>query len=139
MADVFELEIATPERPLVREEVTEAQIPGKDGYLGILPGHAPLLAILGIGALSYVAGGRKRSLSVHGGFLEVLPDHVRVLADLGERAEEIDVERAKRALQHSQSEAINPALGVDPAAALAAMQRAQARLVAAEHLAEPRA
>jgi F-type H+-transporting ATPase subunit epsilon len=132
MADSFELEIATPERQLVSEQVTEAQIPGKDGFLGILPGHSPLLGLLGIGALSYVMGGRKRFLSIHGGFLEVLPDRVRVLADLAERAEEIDVERARRALQRAQVEAINPSLGVEPAAALAAMLRAQARLAAAE-------
>jgi F-type H+-transporting ATPase subunit epsilon len=132
MADTFELEIATPERPLLREDVTEAQIPGKDGFLGILPGHAPLLGLLGIGALSYVSGGRTRYMAIHGGFLEVLQDHVRVLADLAERADEIDAERAKRALARSQEESINPALGVEPAEALAAMLRAQARLAAAE-------
>ncbi len=131
-AEVLELEIATPERQLVREKVTETQIPGKKGYLGILPGHAPLLGLLGIGMLSYVVGGQKRYMSVHGGFLEVLEDHVRVLADLAERAEEIDVERAKKALQRALDESINPALGVEPAAALAAMLRAQARLTAAE-------
>jgi F-type H+-transporting ATPase subunit epsilon len=132
MADSFELEIATPERQLVREDATEAQIPGKDGFLGILPGHAPLLGLLGIGALSYVSGGRTRYMAIHGGFLEVLPDHVRVLADLAERADEIDLQRAKRALDRSQEESINPSLGVDPAEALAAMLRAQARLAAAE-------
>jgi len=132
MADSFEIEIATPERQLTCENVTEAQIPGKDGYLGILPGHAPLLGMLGIGVLSYVIGGRKRFLSVHGGFLEVLPDRVRVLADVAEKAEEIDVERARRALQRAQVEAVNPSLGVDPAAALTAMIRAQTRLAAAE-------
>jgi F-type H+-transporting ATPase subunit epsilon len=132
MSDVLELEIATPERQLVREQVTEVQIPGKEGYMGILPGHAPLLSLLGIGSLSYVVGGQKRYLAIHGGFLEVLEDHVRVLADLAERAEEIDIERARNALQRSQEESMNPSLGVDPAAALAAMLRAQARLAAAE-------
>jgi F-type H+-transporting ATPase subunit epsilon len=117
---------------LVREQVTEVQIPGKEGYMGILPGHAPLLSLLGIGSLSYVVGGQKRYLAIHGGFLEVLEDHVRVLADLAERAEEIDIERARNALQRSQEESMNPSLGVDPAAALAAMLRAQARLAAAE-------
>jgi F-type H+-transporting ATPase subunit epsilon len=122
MADSLELEIATPERQLVREQVAEVQIPGKEGYMGILPGHAPLLGLLGIGMLSYVVGGRTRYMSVHGGFLEVLEDHVRVLADLAERAEEIDIERARKALQRSQDESLNPA----------AMLRAQARLAAAE-------
>jgi F-type H+-transporting ATPase subunit epsilon len=132
MADALELEIATPERQLVREEVTEVQLPGKDGYLGILPGHAPLLSQLGIGYLSYVAGGRRKYISVHCGFVEVLPDHVRVLADLAERAEEIDVDRAKRAAQRAQEELVNPNLGIDPAVALSALLRAEARLGAAE-------
>ncbi len=132
MADALELEVATPERQLVREEVTEVQLPGKDGYLGVLPGHAPLLSQLGIGYLTYVAAGRRKYLSVHSGFVEVLPDHVRVLADAAERAEEIDVERARRAAQRAQEELLNPNLGVDPAAAMAALMRAETRLGAAE-------
>jgi F-type H+-transporting ATPase subunit epsilon len=132
LPDSIELEVATPERMLVREQVTEVQLPGKDGYMGILPGHAPLLSQLGIGYLSYMAGGRKRYLSVHGGFVEVLPDHVRVLAELAEKAEEIDVERARRAMQRAQEQMMNPALGVDPGAALEAMARAQARLTVTE-------
>src|ERR1035437_9442525 len=94
MAETLSLEVATPERALVRELVTDLQIPGNNGYLGILPGHAPLLGLLGIGMMTYVADGKKRFLSVHQGFLEVLDDHVRVLADCAERAEEIDVQRA---------------------------------------------
>src|SRR3954447_4274071 len=128
MADTLELEVATPERELVREQVSDVQVPGKNGYMGILPGHAPLLGLLGIGTLTYSVDGKKRHLSVHKGFLEVLDDHVRVLADVAERAEEVDLERARRALQKAQEAGINPALGVDPAAALAAMARAQARL-----------
>jgi len=87
MPDTIELEIATPERQLVREEVSEVQLPGKSGYMGILPGHAALLGQLGTGFLSYTVSGRKRYLSVQGGFVEVLPDHVRVLANTAERAE----------------------------------------------------
>jgi F-type H+-transporting ATPase subunit epsilon len=132
MADTLELEVATPERELVREQVSEVQLPGKEGYMGVLPGHAPLLGMLGIGTLTYVVGGAKRYLSIHGGFLEILDDHVRVLADLAERAEEIDIQRAKAALQRSQEQAMNPALGVEPAEALAAIMRAQARIAAAE-------
>ena len=131
MADTLELEVATPERELVREQVSDVQVPGKNGYMGILPGHAPLLGLLGIGTLTYVVAGKKHYLSVHNGFVEVLDDHVRVLADCAERAEEIDLERAKRALQKAQEAGMNPALGVDPAAALEAMSRAQARLDAA--------
>ena len=132
MAETLELEVATPERQLVREEVTEVQLPGKDGYLGILPGHAPLLSQLGIGYLTYPAGGQKKYLSVHGGFVEVLEDHVRVLADVAERAEEIDVERARRAAKKATEEMINPNLGVDPAVALAALRRAETRIAVAE-------
>src|ERR1044071_5413938 len=130
MADVLHLEVATPERELVREDVDEVQIPGKTGYLGILPGHAALLGQLGTGFLSYSAGGRRRYLSIAGGFLEVKDNAVRVLADVAERAEEIDVERARRALQRAQEQLTNPALGVDPAVALDAMWRAQARIEA---------
>ena len=134
MADTLSLEVATPERALVREQVSDVQVPGKEGYMGILPGHAPLLGLLGIGTLTYVSvsDGKKRYLSIHQGFLEVLEDHVRVLADVAERAEEIDVQRARAALQRAQEEGLNPALGVDPGAALLAMARAQARLEAAE-------
>jgi len=132
MAETLELEVATPERELVREQVSEVQLPGKNGYLGVLPGHAPLLGLLGIGTLTYIADGSKRYISVHDGFLEILEDHVRVLADCAERAEEIDIERARRALQRSQQESLNPALGVEPAEALAAMLRAEARLATAE-------
>jgi F-type H+-transporting ATPase subunit epsilon len=131
MPDTIELEIATPERLLVREEVTEVQLPGKSGYMGILPGHAALLSQLGTGFLSYTVSGRKRSLSVQGGFVEVLPDHVRVLANIAERAEEIDVDRAKEDLKTAQEQVINAALGVDPAVALDAMAWAQARVDAA--------
>jgi F-type H+-transporting ATPase subunit epsilon len=132
MADALELEVVTPERQLVQEKVPEVQVPGKDGYMGILPGHAALLGDLGIGFLSYTIGGRKRLLAVHGGFIEVLDDHVRVLADAAERAEEIDMDRARRALRRAQEQAINPAVGVDPAQALAALQRAQTRIAAVE-------
>ena len=131
MPDTIELEIATPERQLVREDVTEVQLPGKSGYMGILPGHAALLGQLGTGFLSYTVAGRKRYLSVQGGFVEVLPDHVRVLANTAERAEEIDVNRAKEDLKTAQEQVINPSLGVDPAVALDAMAWAQARVDAA--------
>ena len=128
MPDSFELEVATPERLLVREQATEAQVPAKNGYMGILPGHAALLSQLGSGVLDYVAGGQRRYLAVAGGFLEVLPGHVRVLADVAERAEDIDVARARVALDRAQ-EQIG---GYDPAVALAAMARAQSRIAAAE-------
>jgi F-type H+-transporting ATPase subunit epsilon len=132
MADTLSLEVATPERQLASELATEVQVPGKDGYMGILPGHAPLMGLLGIGTLSYVVDGKKRYLCIHHGFVEVLDDHVRILADIAERAEEIDIQRAKLALQRAQDAEMNPALGVDPGSALLAMSRAQARIATAE-------
>jgi F-type H+-transporting ATPase subunit epsilon len=132
MPELMQLEVATPERQLVREDITEVQLPAKNGYIGVLPGHAPLLSELGTGFLSYSAGGRKRYLSVQGGFVEVLPDHVRVLANAAERAEEIDVERARADLRTAQSQVVNPAVGVDPAVSLDALAWAQARVDAAE-------
>ena len=132
MAETLQLEIATPERELVREQVDEAQIPGKTGYLGVLPGHAALLGQLGTGFLAYTQAGRKHYLSVCGGFLEVKADHVRILANIAEKAEEIDVERARKALERAQERLGKASLGIDPARALAAMERAVARLAAVE-------
>jgi F-type H+-transporting ATPase subunit epsilon len=132
MADTLELEVATPERELVRELVTEVQLPGTKGYLGILPGHAPLVGLMGIGILTYTVGSEKRYLAVHEGFVEIADDHVRVVAEAAERAEEIDIPRAKHALERAIEEGQNPAEAVDPASALAAVARAQARIEAAE-------
>jgi len=128
----LELEIATPERQLVREQVSEVELPGKDGYMGILPGHAPLLGELGIGHLTYMSGTRRRMLAVHGGFLEVLDDHVRVLAEAAEKAEDIDAERARAALRRAREQVMNPAAGTDTGEAIAALDRAQARIDVAE-------
>jgi F-type H+-transporting ATPase subunit epsilon len=99
--------------------------------LGILPGHAALLAELGTGFLNYEAGGKRWYLAVHSGYLEILANRVLVLATIGERAEEIDVSRAQAAMKRSQEQVFNASLGVDPAVALYAMARAQARLDAA--------
>ncbi len=85
MAETFLLEVATPESLLARDQVSEAQIPARNDYVGILPGHAALLAGLGEGRLSYTVEGRRRSLAVRGGWLEVSGDHVRMLADEAER------------------------------------------------------
>jgi F-type H+-transporting ATPase subunit epsilon len=130
MAEFLELEIATPERQLVRAEASEVQLPGKDGYLGILPGHAALLGQLGAGALSYTAAGEQRYLAVDGGFVEILEDHVRVLADSAEKAETIDLDGARAQLQAAQEQLGSAG---DPEAALAAVNKAQARVNAAEH------
>jgi F-type H+-transporting ATPase subunit epsilon len=129
MADQIQLEVATPERLVVREPVTEIQLPGKDGYMGILPGHAALLGMLGTGVLTYRAGSVKHALAVQGGFIEVLPEHVSVLANSADPAEEIDLERARQELKSAQEQLASAA---DPEAALAAVARAQARVDAAE-------
>src|SRR5258706_15073389 len=131
MAETFDLEVATPERLVIREAATEAQIPAKGGYIGVLPGHAPLLSQLGTGYASYVVEGKTFFLAIHDGFVEILPDKVRVLATAGEKGEEIDVQRAEAAFRAAQEALSNPNVEVDPALALAAMFRAQARLEAA--------
>src|SRR3954466_15021808 len=118
MPDLIELEVATPERLMVRENVADVQIPGKDGYLGILPGHAALLGQLGTGVLTYGVGGQRRALTVQGGFIEVLPEHVRILANFAERAEDIDPEKAKVELKRAQDLVANPNSSMDPNQAL---------------------
>jgi F-type H+-transporting ATPase subunit epsilon len=77
------LEVVTPDRAVVREDVDEVQLPGSEGYFGVLPGHTPLLAALKTGEMWYRIGQEKRTLPITGGFVEVLPDHVTVLAEQG--------------------------------------------------------
>src|SRR5579862_2662976 len=101
--DALFLEVVTPQRDVVRDSVTEVQLPGSDGYLGILPGHTPLLTELKIGALSYKKGGETRYVAVLGGFAEVLSDRVTVLADSAEPAEEIEIEGARAAFVAAQA------------------------------------
>ena len=132
MPDLIELEVATPDRELVHEQVSDVQIPAKNGYMGVLPGHAPLLSLLGTGALSYGVGSRRHFIALQGGFLEVLPEHVRVLANQAERAEDIDLEQARAGLQRAQEQVNTTASGGDPEVALANLALAQARVTAAE-------
>ena len=96
------LEIVTPDRSLVREEVDEVQIPGAEGYFGVLPGHTPLLATLKIGELWYRAGQETHYLAIAGGFVEVLPDRVTVLAQIAERAQDVDPARADAARKRAE-------------------------------------
>lgn len=132
MADTFNIEVATPERLLAREKAVRAQIPAKDGYIGVLPDHASLLSELGIGALTYTTPEDHRySMAVRGGFLEIHNNCVRVLTDEAERGHEIDVTRAEKDLKHAQDAMVSPALGMDIAAALIAARHAQARIDAA--------
>jgi F-type H+-transporting ATPase subunit epsilon len=93
----IELQIVVPDRAIAKEQVDEVEIPGVDGYFGVLPGHTPLLAALSVGELWYRKGQEKTYLAIAYGFAEVLPDRVTILAQLAERAEEIDLERAERA------------------------------------------
>jgi F-type H+-transporting ATPase subunit epsilon len=128
MTDTFQLEIVTPSRLLVKDSVEEAQIPGLSGYLGILPGHAPLITELAVGVITYKAGGSAHTLSVSWGFAEVLPDKVTILAEAAERPQEIDVERAQKAKERAEQllKSNNPE--VDYARAEDALQRAETRL-----------
>ena len=134
-ADSLQLIVVTPERQLFREKAAEVQLPGENGYLGVLPGHAPLITELGIGELSYHdASGRESShLAIISGFAEVLPDRVTVLAETAEFAEEIDLERARAALERARDRiAANPA-DLDWERATAALQRALVRIKVGEY------
>lgn len=128
MADTFQLQVATPERLLVDEQVTEAEIPGKGGYMGILAGHAPLLSALAPGLLTYGIGGNKQVLVVDGGFVEVFENHVRVLADHALPANEVRADEAQRQLDEA-NKALREAQDEQSSnAALTQMQQAQAKL-----------
>jgi len=91
------LEVVTPEGLLLRDEVDEVQAPGSEGYFGVLPGHAPFVSTLGLGEIRYQKGERRHVLTCFWGFCEVLPERVSILAEVGERAEDIDLERAENA------------------------------------------
>ncbi len=99
----LDLEVVTPERRVLAETVDSVVIPGGEGYLGVLPGHAPLLTHLQAGELSYNRSGKTYYLAVTGGYVEVLRDRVRVLADACERPEEIDADRARRSREKAES------------------------------------
>src|SRR6202034_1173528 len=104
LPEAIELQIVTPERHVLQETVQSVEIPGKEGYLGVLPGHAPLITELGVGILAYRKGSENRFLTVINGYAEVLPDRVIVLAEISERAEEIDVGRSRAAHDDPQAE-----------------------------------
>ena len=130
MAATFELEVATPDRLLVKDQVSEAQIPALDGYLGVLPEHAPLLSELGSGLLSYMIDGTTRSVVVSGGWVEGLQHSTRVLAATAERPDEIDLKRAKESLDRAERR-LTEAGDWDIVRALRAAERARARVEAA--------
>ena len=128
--DSLELVVVSPERQLLREKVADVQLPGESGYFGVLPGHAPLISELGIGELSYHDAGGKEAihLAIMSGFAEVLPDRVTVLAETAEFAEEIDIERAKQALDRARSRIAANGPNIDWDRATAALQRALTRI-----------
>jgi len=133
MADTLLFQLVSPERLLVETQVTEVQIPAREGYIGVLPGHAPLLSELAAGGvLTYNAAGQTKVLAIYGGFVEVLPDRVRVLADMAQPKEEIDLSAAQAELKTAQKEVDNIQAGAaDPAVALDQAMRAQAKVDAA--------
>ena len=122
----------TPEKLVVKDTADEIQIPGRNGYLGVLPGHAPLITELGAGEISYRSGGQLHRFSVAWGFAEVLPDRVTVLAETVERADEIDVPRAQQALTKAEESLKSAQTEEDCSKATGKIQRAQARIEVAQ-------
>jgi F-type H+-transporting ATPase subunit epsilon len=129
LPDSIQLVVVTPERQILKETVSEVTLPGADGYLGVLPGHAPLITELGIGELTYkTKGGESGLLAVIRGFAEVLPDHVSVLAETAEFAEDIDLSRAQEALKRAQERIARGGENIDWDRATMALQRALVRI-----------
>jgi len=128
MPDTFQLEIVTPEKKVVDTAATEAQIPGKSGYLGVLPGHAPLITELAVGEVTFRAGGDEQRLAVAWGFAEVLPDKVTILAETAERPSEIDVERARKSKERAEQRLTSGDTNVDVERSLDALHKAETRL-----------
>ncbi|MBA3638388.1 MAG: F0F1 ATP synthase subunit epsilon [Acidobacteriota bacterium] len=125
---VIDLQIVTPDRLIVREQVDEVQLPGSEGYFGVLPGHTPLLASLAVGEMWYRKGPEKTFLSIAGGFAEVLPDRVTLLATLAERAEDIDAGRAESAKQRAEQRLAQPDGEIDYERARLALQKSIIRI-----------
>ena len=128
------LEVAVPDKLVLDVETDSVQLPLASGYLGVLPGHAPLLAEVGTGVLTFVGEqGREEHLALVGGAAEISPDRVRILADRAERAPAIDRERARQALERANSRLQLQSLEIDVERAQYAVARARARLSAARN------
>jgi F-type H+-transporting ATPase subunit epsilon len=132
MPDTFQLEIVTPEKKVVDTTATEAQIPGKNGYLGVLPGHAPLITELAVGEVTFRSGAEEQRFAVAWGFAEVLPDKVTILAETAERPSEIDIERARKAKSRAEQRLASGDTSVDVERSLNALHKAETRLEVAE-------
>ena len=128
MADTFKLEIVTPEKKVVDTTAEEIQIPGKNGYLGVLPGHAPLITELAVGEITFKESSGEQRLAVAWGFAEVLPDKVTILAETAERPAEIDVARAREAKDRAEQRLASGDPSVDVERSLDALHRAETRL-----------
>ena len=128
MPETFQLEIVTPEKKVVETAAEEVQIPGKNGYLGVLPGHAPLITELSVGEITFRENSTVQRLAVAWGFAEVLPDKVTILAETAERPAEIDVERARKSKERAEQRLSSSDPTVDVDRALDALHRAEARL-----------
>jgi len=124
----IQLQIVSADRSLVNEQVDEVQIPGADGYFGVLPGHTPLLATLNVGQLWYRQGQDKHFLSLAFGFAEVQPDRVTILAQIAEKAEEIDVTRAEAAKKRAEERLVKPTMDIDFERARVALMKSLIRL-----------
>ena len=122
------LEVVTPDRALVSQQVDEVQLPGSEGYFGVLPGHTQLLATLQVGELWYRVGQEKHYLAVAFGFAEVLPDRVTVLAQIAERPEDIDVPRGEAAKKRAEERLARPQAEVDFERARIALMKSLIRL-----------
>src|ERR1700731_3196466 len=128
MADTFQLEIVTPEKKVVDTAAGEIQIPGKNGYLGVLPGHAPLITELAVGEITYRAGAEEQRLAVAWGYAEVLPDKVTILAETGERPAEMNVARAREAKKRAEERLTSGDIHVDVQRTLDALHKAETRI-----------
>jgi F-type H+-transporting ATPase subunit epsilon len=124
----LQLQIVSADRSLVNERVDEVVIPGADGYFGVLPGHTPLLALLGAGELWYRQGQEKHYLLIAFGFAEVQPDRVTILAQIAELAEEINVARAEAARNRAQERMVRPTVDMDAERARIALLKSLIRL-----------
>lgn len=128
MADKIKLDVVTPTRTIVSEEVDEVTAPGADGEFGVLPGHAPFLTTLKAGELSYRKGNERRHLSIIWGFADVHGDKMVVLAERAETAEEIDVDRADAARRRAEERLAAATEAVDRERAEKSLERAKARI-----------
>ncbi len=133
MADTFQFEIVTPDKIVLKEQVEAAQIPAKNGYIGVLPGHAPLITELGIGEMSYTMSGTTNYLAIAWGFAEVLPDKVTILAESAERPEDIDTARAEEAKRRAEQRLRDGGAELDYKRAQDKVKKAEVRLQVAAH------